>query len=234
MSRHFEHAAGIWTDFPALVPGVTLLDGITCDADITNRAAACSEVAAARLELSSEGEFPEVQAWRKAFTQMGLKPTQYRCASESLLRRYRKDGSLPQLHPLVDLCNATSIAFGIPVAVFDVGGIDGDLQVRYARGDEDYLSFSGETEHPEPGEVVFVDSAGHAHARRWTYRQSRASAVNDTTTTALIITEALHDTAQDDIRALQGALTDSLAAIWHTTPVSAVLSHDAPSFTYPS
>ena len=50
---------------------------------------------------------------------MGLKPTQYRCASESLLRRFRKEGSLPRLHPLVDLCNAVSMAYAIPVAVLD-------------------------------------------------------------------------------------------------------------------
>lgn len=232
MSRHFEHAAGIWADFPTLVPGVILVQGITPDADTTERAAALVDVAAARLAVSSEGGFPEVQAWRRAFTQMGLKPTQYRCASESLLRRYRKEGSLPPLHPLVDLCHATSIAFAIPVGAFDVDRIEGDLQVRYAHGDETYLSFTGQAEHPEPGEVVFADSSGRAHARRWTHRQSCACAVSDTTTTALIITEALHDTAPTAIRTLQAALTDALTTTWHTTPVSAVLSEDAPSFTY--
>ena len=56
---------------------------------------------------------------------MGLKPTQYRCAAESLLRRFRKEGSLPRLHPLVDLCNAVSLAFAVPVAVLDAGRIAG-------------------------------------------------------------------------------------------------------------
>jgi len=118
------------------------------------------------------------------------------------------------------------------VGAFDVDRIEGDLQVRYAHGDETYLSFTGQAEHPEPGEVVFADSSGRAHARRWTHRQSCACAVSDTTTTALIITEALHDTAPTAIRTLQAALTDALTTTWHTTPVSAVLSEDAPSFTY--
>ena len=61
---------------------------------------------------------------------MGLKPTQYRCAAESLLRRLRTQGSLPRLHPLVDLCNAISVAYAIPVAVFDVSKLTGDLEVR--------------------------------------------------------------------------------------------------------
>jgi DNA/RNA-binding domain of Phe-tRNA-synthetase-like protein len=39
-----------------------------------------------------------------------MKPTQYRCASEALLRRFRKEGALPRIHPLRDLCNAVSLA----------------------------------------------------------------------------------------------------------------------------
>jgi hypothetical protein len=35
-----------------------------------------------------------------------------------------------------------------------------------------YVAFSGELEIPEPGEVIFVDGAGRAHARRWMNRQN--------------------------------------------------------------
>ena len=124
---------------------------------------------------------------------MGLKPTQYRCAAESLLRRFRKEGSLPRLHPLVDLCNAVSLAFAVPVAVLDADQVAWPLEVRYASGDEDYLTFGGEVEHPAPGEVIFADQAGQAHARRWTNRQSGRSAVSPATSTVLIVAEALHE-----------------------------------------
>lgn len=230
--RHFEHSARIWVDFPTLVPGVMLIERITPDADVTDHVAALTAAAGARLAVSTEAELPEVQAWRRAFTQMGLKPTQYRCASESLLRRYRKEGSLPRLHPLVDLCNAASVAFAVPVAALDADCITGDLEVRHAAGDEEYLSFSGDIEHPEPGEVIFADDAGQAHARRWTHRQSRTSAVSGSTTRALIITEALHTTALTDIQALQTTLADALATTGHTMPFSAILSLDAPTFLY--
>ena len=94
---------------------------------------------------------------------MGLKPTQYRCAAESLLRRLRTQGSLPRLHPLVDLCNAISVAYAIPVAVFDVSKLTGDLEVRYAAGNEAYLTFAGEVEHPAPHEVIFADRDGEGN-----------------------------------------------------------------------
>src|ERR1700678_291410 len=90
---------------------------------------------------------------------MGLKPTQYRCASESLLRRFRKEGSLPPLHPAADLCKAVSLAFATPIAVFDLAEISGGLQVRYAAGDEQYLTFGGGVENPSPHEGIFAAAA---------------------------------------------------------------------------
>src|SRR5271169_6102765 len=211
---YFQHSAQLWRDFPALVPGVLYVEGIPAAGGGQDSPAAGSgqdspaagggqdgraagryaAIAKSRLAtVSAESELPEIQAWRRAFAAMGLKPTQYRCASESLLRRFRKEGSLPRLHPLVDLCNAVSMAYAIPVAVLDVNAISGPLEVRYATGDEEYLTFAGDIEHPAPGEVIFADQAGQAHARRWTNRQSGRSAVRGSTATALIVAEALHD-----------------------------------------
>src|SRR5579884_4481751 len=131
---YFQHAPDIWRDFPELVPGALYADGITPDVSVGARLAPFTAVAASRLSGATESELPEIQAWRRAFARMGLKPTQYRCAAESLLRRFRKEGSLPHLHPLIDLCNAVSLAFAIPVAVLDVAAIAWPLEVGYAGG----------------------------------------------------------------------------------------------------
>ncbi len=232
---HFQHSGDLWRDFPLLVPAVVYVQGITPDAESGPAADRFEAVAKSRLaSVSAEGELPEIQAWRRAFATMGLKPTQYRCASESLLRRFRKEGCLPRLHPLVDLCNAVSLAYAIPVAVFDVSAITGALQVRYATGDEDYLTFAGDIEHPGPGEVIFADQAGQAHARRWTNRQSGRSAVRDSTTTALIVAEALHDQAPHDIPELTAALAAELPSLWPVTPVTQVLTAASPRFSLPA
>jgi DNA/RNA-binding domain of Phe-tRNA-synthetase-like protein len=229
----FQHSAGIWRDFPALVPAVLYAEGITAAAPgASSRADGYADVAKERLAESAESELPEIQAWRRAFTRMGLKPTQYRCASEALLRRFRKEGSLPPLHPLVDLCNAVSLAFAIPVAVLDASMITGGIEVRYATGAEEYLTFAGETEHPAPGEVIFADEAGRAHARRWTNRQSGLSAVKDSTTAALIVAEALHDEAAPDITRLTAALAADIEALWSLTPSAAILTASSPRFTF--
>lgn len=231
----FLHSDALWADYPALVPGVLYAGGISAHVDVGPRIARFNALAQARLAAGPEGEFAEVQAWRRAFSSMGLKPTQYRCASESLLRRFRKDHALPPLHPLVDLCNAVSLAFAIPVAVFDIARVSQQLEVRYATGAENYLTFGGETEHPEPGEVVFADAAepvANAHARRWTNRQSGLSAVSAGTRTVLIVAEALHASAAEDVGRLLNTLAQELAATWPTEPRTRLLSRASPRFEF--
>jgi DNA/RNA-binding domain of Phe-tRNA-synthetase-like protein len=230
---YFCHSSAIWSDYPELVPGVLAVEGITHDVSVLPGIEALTAIAESRLAASqSEGELSEIQAWRRAFSRMGLKPTQYRCASESLLRRFRKERSLPQIHPLIDLCNAVSLAFAIPVAAFDVSEIADYLEVRYAAGSEIYESFSGETESPEPGEVIFADSAGRAHARRWTNRQSAYSAVRANTTAVVIVAEAMHESAHADVERLVVTIATELDAVWSIRPRSALLTSSSPRFEF--
>jgi DNA/RNA-binding domain of Phe-tRNA-synthetase-like protein len=219
----FRHHDDIWRDFPGLAAAAMVT---TVSAADPATAAAHLATARDRLAAGPEGQFPEIQAWRRAYAALGLKATQYRCASESLLRRLRRDGDLPRVHPLVDVCNAVSAAYAIPVAVLDLDRVTGDLEVRYATGDETYLTFGGEQEHPAPGEVTFADDAGHAHARRWTNRQSGRSAVSPATTRALVVTEALHPAAAADIPRIAAALVAATGA-----RSSTLLTRDAPAFT---
>src|SRR5436853_6241909 len=133
---YFCHPQEIWQQFPQLVPGVLVADGLHPQVDVEAQLRPWYERARERLGRAAESELPEVAAWRRAYSQMGWKPTQYRSAAEALLRRFRKEDTLPQLHPLVDLCNAVSLAFALPVAVIDLDQVDGFLEVRRATGDE--------------------------------------------------------------------------------------------------
>jgi DNA/RNA-binding domain of Phe-tRNA-synthetase-like protein len=232
-AMYFCHTPAIWRQFPQLVPGLLLIDGIVAHANIATRLEPFYARARERLAPGPESELPEIAAWRRAYAQMGMKPTQYRSAAEALLRRFRREGALPQLHPLVDLCNAVSLAFALPVAVFDLDGVDGYLEVCHASGTEQYLAFSGEVEAPEPGEVIFADAANQVHARRWTFRQSRRSTVSQDTRRALIVSEGLHATADVDVRALLDALAEELSAIWAAPAGRAILTADAPRWELP-
>jgi len=223
---HFGHSAALWQQFPQLVPGVLVVAEVHSDVAVPLEP--WHARARERLARGPESELAEVSVWRRAYTQMGLKPTQYRSAAEALLRRFRREGDLPRLHPLVDLCNAVSLAFALPVAVFDLAGVDSRLEVRHAVGGEEHTGFGGETEHAEPGEVIFADAASHAHARRWTFRQSRRSTVSLGTRDVLIVAEGLHPTAATDVPALIDALSGHLTELWGAPRHRAVLTQAAP------
>ena len=230
---YFYHTTAIWDEFPQLVPGLLLVESITPESGVAAQLEPFCDRAKARLAAGPESDLPEVAAWRRAYAQMGMKPTQYRSAAEALLRRFRREGTLPQLHPLVDLCNAVSLAFALPVAVFDLDGVAGYLEVRHATGAEEYLAFSGEIEAPEPGEVIFADAANQVHARRWTFRQSRRSTVGAATRRALIVSEGLHATAAADVPALIDALAGEITSVWGAPAGRAVLTAERPRWEFP-
>ena len=138
-------------------------------------------------------EIETLAGWRAAFRQFGVDPTQYRSAAEALLRRLTKKGELPSIHALVDLCNLVSIRYALPVAAFDLRAVQGPITVQFASGKELFTTL-GETgpEHPEPGEVIFMDEAGLVAARRWCWRQSELGSAQEDTQEALFTIEAQH------------------------------------------
>jgi DNA/RNA-binding domain of Phe-tRNA-synthetase-like protein len=229
---YFLHATEIWQRFSQLVPGLLVVGGIHPKAETDPHIRRWYARANKRLQEQSEGQMPEVAAWRRVYSQMGLKPTKYRSASEALLRRFKREHDLPRLHPLVDLCNAASLAYALPVAVFDLEKIDGFIEVRPAEGGERYLSFREEMEHPDPGEVIFADAAGHAHARRWTFRQSRRSVVGPSTERVLIVSEGVHDRAAEDVPSLLHALGEAIGDLWQPPVARGILTAAEPRLEF--
>ena len=205
----FSYDPKIGESHPTLVTGLLSINGVPEQLNVEADTLRFMERGRRNLVDATEAELPAIRAWRAAFAAMGLKPTRYRCASEALLRRLRKEGALPRLHPLVDLANAVSVAHGLPVAVFDLANVSGNLTVRPATGQEVYRSFGGADENPEAGEIIFADDNAVAHARRWTNRQSGESAVSAKTVAALVVIEALHPAGEADVIATR----DDLAAV---------------------
>ena len=143
---HFQHSGDIWRDFPQLVPGVLYAGGITGGRGGRAGGRRFAAVAKARLAaVPAESELPEIQA-RRALRRDGTQANTVPLRVGVTAAPVPHPGEPAWAHPLVDLCNAVSLAFAIPVATFDVGAITGALEVRYATGDEEYLTFAGEVD----------------------------------------------------------------------------------------
>jgi DNA/RNA-binding domain of Phe-tRNA-synthetase-like protein len=239
---HFFHSPTLWSAFPALKAGAIHVSEVHGATGFDDLAIAHIEAAKSRLDGGNdaqagaplpEGQWPEIQAWRRVYSEMGLQPTQVRCAAEALLRRLRQDGQLPKVNPLVDLCNAISVHAAVPVAIFDCAQVAWPLCVARAQGDEEFLAFSGEIEHPAEAEVVFVDAVRRAHARKWAHRQSRFSAVSSSTESVLIVVEAFHDDASATVAAALQWLDEAFHRLPGCTTRSRMLSASNPDFLNP-
>lgn len=156
-------------------------------------------------------EIETLAGWRSAFRQFGVDPTQYRSAAEALLRRLIKKGDIPCINAVVDICNLVSIRYALPVAAFDLRHVQGTITVQFANGQERFTPL-GETgiEHPELGEVIFMDEAGLVVARRWCWRQSAESAAQESTQEALFTIEAQHSGGRDLVERAFGDLQQLL------------------------
>ena len=201
----FRYDAAIVERFPAVQGGVIHVTGLAngpSPEPLATRFEAEQVAVRSMLDGRSLSELPSLAAWRRAFRTFGVDPTGYRSAAEALLRRLTKQGSIPSINLLVDTGNLVSIRHALPVAVFDQRAVTGGTTVRLASGGEAFTDLgSGEPQHPEPGEVIFVDEAGLVSARRWCWRQSAESASGPETAEALITVEAQHADGADVVAA---------------------------------
>lgn len=219
----FRYASELLEVFPttrgSVIHAVGLSNGQT-PAALTDRFLEEQNAVKSRLGDTPLSDLPSISAWRSTFSRFGVKPTQYRSAVESLLRRLTKQGDIPSINLLVDMANLVSIRHRVPVAVFDQAGVAGTTSVRFAIGNERFTDLGSESiSSPDSGEVIFVDDVGLVSARRWCWRQSAQSAASESTSEALITVEGHHDDAEVDVAA---ALNDLLGLIAVYQPGSSV------------
>jgi DNA/RNA-binding domain of Phe-tRNA-synthetase-like protein len=130
--------------------------------------AACLADAVARHDAAPWAE-AHLDAWRDAYRAFGAKPKRTACSAEALRKRAVRDGALPALNAVVDLYNAVSLRFAIPVGGEDAASYVGSPQLVRATGTETFDTMADgqpKLETVEAREVVWRDNLG-ATCRRW-------------------------------------------------------------------
>jgi DNA/RNA-binding domain of Phe-tRNA-synthetase-like protein len=200
----FQYHTELFEEFPEARAGVILGRGLKnrpSPEALKERFLAEQAKVLAEIGDTPLSELESLAAWRKAFRRFGVNPTKYRSAVEALLRRLTKKGDIPSINTLVDIGNLVSIRYKLPVAIFDVGQLDGNITVQLAVGDEPFTPLGvDQTEYPERGEVIFLDSSGVVVARRWCWRQSDESAARAQTQDVIIATEGFHPGVEENLR----------------------------------
>jgi DNA/RNA-binding domain of Phe-tRNA-synthetase-like protein len=175
--------------------GVVIATGlVNGPSDETALAAAEATLLARGLDRAADD--PHIAAWRAAFSAFGAKPSRYPSSAEALMSRVLRGDGLPRVNRLVDVYNAVSVEYAIPVGGEDLDATSGPIRLVRASGDEPFDSRSGEVEHPRAGEVVWRDDAG-VTCRRWNWRQGQRTQLTDATTRAYFLFDALAPCSDD-------------------------------------
>lgn len=164
-----------------------------------------------------------IQRWHQAYRDFGVKPRSARTSVDALLLRAETTEGLPRINALVDLYNAISMISVVPIGGEDLDHYAGPARLILATGDEPFLTRTGGeivTEHPKPGEPIWVDDEG-VTCRRWNWRQTSRTAIHDRTRRVGFIIDSLdapdHGGAHDAASRLAELVDQSVTRVISVT-----------------
>lgn len=159
-----------------IAPGFRALSILVEAAPITQPDVASAALAqACQQVLTDDVAWAEahLSAWDDVFRAFGAKPKRTPCSASALRKRVLKEGALPPLDPVVDIYNAISIRYAIPVGGENLAAYAGAPRLTLAEGNEPFDTLKeGQPviEYPAAGEVIWRDDIG-VTCRRWNWRQ---------------------------------------------------------------
>ncbi len=181
------------------------------------------KIAAEHFEGKKVKEEPDILPYREAFRALTINPNKYLCSIEALFTRIAKGKGMPHINPVVDLGNAVSLKYTLPMGAHDLGGSSDDMRIRLAQPEDTFLPFGSETEEtPDAGEVVYA--VGHqVRTRRWTWRQSQHGKITPSSSDIFFPIDGFADFNGDRVLAAREELETLLKQIFHCKTVSGLV-----------
>jgi DNA/RNA-binding domain of Phe-tRNA-synthetase-like protein len=102
---------------------------------------------------------PQILTTRAAYKALGKDPARYRGSAEALLRRIMAGKGLPQINAVVDIINVVSVESRLPVGLYDLAHVSGEIVFRAGRAGETYKGI-GKYDLNLEGLPVFCDALG--------------------------------------------------------------------------
>ena len=95
------------------------------------------------LQETPVTERPGINEWRKLWKSFGADPNRYRHSAESLMRRIAKQNYLTPFHSAVDLNNFFSLQYEIPIGIYDVAKLKGNIEIGIGNEETGYEGLNG-------------------------------------------------------------------------------------------
>jgi DNA/RNA-binding domain of Phe-tRNA-synthetase-like protein len=119
----------------------------------------CEEKILTLAEPKAVLESAAILATRVAYKALGKDPARYRGSAEALLRRVIAGKGLPRINNVVDVINYVSVESRLPVGLYDLAHLQGDVVFRAGRAGETYKGI-GKYDLNLEGLPVFCDAVG--------------------------------------------------------------------------
>lgn len=204
-----------WELFPEAEIGIVVLRGIdNSDKAYDEHSEITEELKQANSEVEKFftsdqlSKCPVVSVWRDAFQKFKKKKGN-RASIEALLNRVQKGNAVGTINPLVDIYNAVSLTYGLPIGGENVDSFVGDLRLTISEeGGDEFLALGDEENNPTlPGELCYLDDKG-AVCRCWNWRDGQRTMLTEDTKNAFLIIESVDPTRHDDVIAAMDALSE--------------------------
>ncbi|MBO0796753.1 MAG: hypothetical protein J2P36_38220, partial [Ktedonobacteraceae bacterium] len=147
---------------PGVVFGCATINGVQVserDEGLWRQVEALCERQGAAFSLEQLTGTPQIAAVRNLQRSFGFDPTRYRPSSEALLRRVLKGQGLHQVNSAVDVNNLCSLEYLLPMCIYDLRNVRGQIRVRVGEPGEAYPGIGRQTFVIE-NKVIIADDTG--------------------------------------------------------------------------
>ena len=177
-------------------------------------------------------EHPSINCYREAFRKVDINPNKFMCSIEALVTRVVKKGELPSINPLVDLGNALSLKYSIPIGLHDIDGFDGDIELRYTTKDDVFIPIGcSEKEVIDDNEISYV--SGHdIKTRKWAWRQGDKGKITEYSKNIFIPLDGFTDINKKQIEDMQKELVEILENKFGADCIIGFVDKDNPEFNF--
>ena len=204
--KKFITEESFWSLFPDAEIGVVVLndvdnsDSVYEDNEtIRDALAKANQEAGKWITATPLSKNEVIKVWRDAFQKFKKKKGN-RASIEALLARVDKGNYVGGINPLVDVYNAISLTYGLPIGGEDIDNFAGNLRLTVSEeGGDEFMALGDEENNPTlPGELCYLDDIG-AVCRCWNWRDGKRTMLTGNTKNAFMIIESVDPGRHGDL-----------------------------------
>lgn len=171
------------------------------------------------LNLKEENDFI---LYRDSFFSLDINPNKFMPSIEALGRRIQKTRELPNINPIVDLANALSLKYVLPVGAHDIKNNVEPTKIRFSKLNDTFKAIgSSNYENLSFGELIYV-CENTVKTRRWLWRQSDDSKIEKNSNEILFFIDGFKESENKVIEATE-ELSTHLKSIFSCEPIKIFL-----------